>query len=771
MSVGTEPPLVGRQAAHAAASELMARPVRLVSLWGPPGIGKTRLARALASDVGPTVFVPLEGTHGLDGLDAAVVPELEQRSEGWVVLDSLEHLLEDEQDGPAVVPRIRAWLSDTPPSVSFLVTSRRRLLCPEEHPVALRPLDPEHSIELFTWLVQRRRPDFDPQREDPQALRELVQVLDGLPLALELAAARWELLGTRGLLDRMAEPLAVLARPGSDAHRHATLRQAIAWSWQLLDARQQRALQALTRFRRRFSVDDAEAMIGATALECLESLRDNALLQVPEPGRFELLASIRAFAREQTPEAVGAQLAEAHVRWLLGRYPDAEVSPPGAEAAPDLQAAARVLIDDGDGRAGHALRLLSAAAPGYHLELLDHAVDRLRSPEAHLARAFAHRYRENQDAALADVAAGIAAGADDATRTMLLNLKGSVISRGGDEPAAIAVYEEALACAQRAGMAHLAAIVTGNLGVCDGHLGRFESAELRFEEALVGLREAGDTRREATVRVNQAQMWQAQGLMAAAESAGRAARSLAVRTGQPRTKAVSESNLGLLLHEVGRLDEARSLYEEAGSYLDTSPFGRIRALNLARLSAVCAMQGDALVAREALDTAARVAARTQNPRTNAIVTLFGAFVAHAEGRDDEVQRCLAQAGDVPWAAPDARAAIRILRRMASSPEAALEVGDDWFSLPGNDKVTLARHGSLLRMFHALVEAHEAPHERTLDVDDLFTAGWPGTTIHTASARNRVHVNLAKLRSLGLRDTLLRNDAGYRLDPTLPIRRA
>ena len=99
------------------------------------------------------------------------------------------------------------------------------------------------------------------------------------------------------------------------------------------------------------------------------------------------------------------------------------------------------------------------------------------------------------------------------------------------------------------------------------------------------------------------------------------------------------------------------------------------------------------------------------------------------------------------------------------------MGDDWFVAPDGDRADLARHGSLRRMFLALVESHEADPEACLDVDALFTGGWPGERIAPDSMRNRVHVNLAKLRSMGLRDVLGRTEAGYRLDPALPVRRA
>jgi len=322
------------------ARELMSRPVRLLSLWGPPGVGKTRLARELADDVDPSVFVPLDATADIEGLDATIGPMLAQRSRGWLVLDNIEHLLDDDVAGPGVLERIEHWLDTTPSTVSFLVTSRRRLRLADEHPVPVDPLDPDSSRALFTSLVRRQRPDFDPEAEDAEVLDRLIAQLDGLPLAIELAAARWELLGTRGLLERMSAPLDVLASGAAADPRHRTLRQAIAGSWRLLGPTERHALQAMATFGGRFTATDAEALVGERALESLESLRDSALIQIPSPGRFEVLSSIRAFAREETEPEDARQLAEKHATWLYDRFPPGVERYPAGSWTPDLYSAA-----------------------------------------------------------------------------------------------------------------------------------------------------------------------------------------------------------------------------------------------------------------------------------------------------------------------------------------------------------------------------------------------------------------------------------------------
>lgn len=758
--------LVGRHDDQEVAQALMARSVRLLTLWGPPGIGKTSLAHALVADASPSAFVSLASVQGLEEFEAAVVPTLSRLSRGWVVLDNIEHLLHDEADGPAVLGCIRRWLDDTPPTVSFLVTSRRRLRMAEEHPVELKPLDAEHSLELFIQLLQRHRPGFTPQQENRGVLLDLVRALDGLPLAMELAAPRWELLGTAELLRRLSAPLAVLAGPSHTDPRHATLRRAIAWSWDLLEARDQRALESLAVFAGPFALSDAEALLGPGALDRVESLRNNGLVQVPSPGHLEMLATIKAFAREQTTPERALELANAHATWLIDRCGDLNSRQSVAGVRGEVWPAARFLVERRDPRVPDVLGLLQLAAPGQNLGLFDDAIARMDSARTRLMRSHALRRARRPQQALEDVEAGLAMDPDPKVRAHLQVMVGILACDRLEFQAAEGSFERALVLARASGNRRAEAMAVGNLAVIDSNLGRFESSERRYEAALRSCRAVGLPRQEAHLLVNLGLLRQEQGLFESAEVAYRKAIAV-LETEESWILSHAEGALGVLYHEMGRLEEAYTLHEQAHEHLADVGTDQPRSLALARLAATEAALGDVSSARAHLREAMLPWA-DQPEKAPGMVPLFEALVAQVEGRDDEVARLVKRTA-ATHSRTTARIVLRILRRKMTSGVPALEVGEDWFEPPDGERADLGRHASLRRMFHALVDAREA--NASLEVFELFEAGWPGEQITVDSSRNRVHVNLAKLRALGLRGLLLRSNTGYLLDPSVPIERS
>jgi predicted ATPase len=774
--------VIGRRAELLAAQGLLQQGVRLLTLWGPPGIGKTTLAAALhlGSHERKPLRVSLTGVASLDGLVAAVAGALSDRSAEpdparlagqLLVLDNLEHLLEAEAD--AVVRRLSSWLEDAR-GLQIVATSRRLLRMSEEHALALEPLPPDDGLQLFLSQVQRQKPGWQPTPAEHEELGQLVGMLDGIPLAIELAAARWELLGTAGLVERLAEPLQILARPRSFDPRHLTLRSAIAWSWELLSPTEQRALCAFSWFEGRFDVSDAEVLLrhtdpGLTALDALESLRDGALVQVPRAGTFVLLAAVRAFARERTQPPELEARHEAHARWCLARTVDPDASPPPS-LRDDLYAAARRLVDRADPRADQLLAALGTVAPGRHLELLDKAVGQLDSAGAWRARGRALRLWGRTDEALRDLTEALARAPDVRTGGQLWRELGAIHHAPRRLAEARDCYERALAAHREAGDARAEAITVGNLGALDHDACRYEDAEVRYDDALRELRALGDRRHEAIFLANQAVLRQDQGQLAAAEGAYRRALALQEEEGDLRMQAITLGNLGLLLHELGRLPEALALHEEAARRFADVADPASEALCLARLGAARAATGDLAGAHQAHERAIRVAAPVRDPLTADLVTLFQAFVALAEGRPDEVDRRIREARRLVELSGDARVAVRLLRAAvpASSAE-ILEVGPDWFLPPGGHRQDLSRHASCRRMFHALVAAHAQHSGRALTIESLFEVGWPGEQISPESMRNRVHVNLARLRSLGLKQLLVRTEQGYHLDPGVLVR--
>ena len=292
-----------------AASLWLEREPRLLTIVGPGGTGKTRfsieLARFLAdeADAG-TVFVPLAPVRdaalvvpliaahlGASGDTADAVATRLGDKQAHVVLDNLEQLLPD-------AARPIAELLAAAPSLRILATSREPLRIAGEVELDLPPMVEADAVTLFLERAQAIRADIG----DTPAVHELIQRLDGLPLAIELAAARVKLLGPEQLLERIGQRLDLL-KGGRDAdERHATLRATIAWSYDLLDEEEQTLFARLAVFRGGATLENAEEVCGAD-LDTLASLLDKSLVRrrtdADGEERFWMLETIREFARER----------------------------------------------------------------------------------------------------------------------------------------------------------------------------------------------------------------------------------------------------------------------------------------------------------------------------------------------------------------------------------------------------------------------------------------------------------------------------------------
>ena len=311
-----------------AATVWLDRDPRLLTIVGPGGTGKTRfsieLARFLAEEAGGgTVFVPLAPVRdpalvvpliaerlGASGDDPAAIATRIGEKRTHVVLDNLEQLLPD-------AARPLAELLAGAPTLRIMATSREPLRIAGECEFDLPPMDEDDAVTLFIERAQAVRPNVG----DSPVVHELIRRLDGLPLAIELAAARVKLLGPEQLLARIAQRLDLL-KGGRDAdERHATLRATIAWSYDLLNADEQQLFAQLAVFRGGSTLDAAEAVCDSD-LDTLASLLDKSLVRRRTDAngdeRFWMLETIREFARERL-EASGQEnaLRRLQTDWLL----------------------------------------------------------------------------------------------------------------------------------------------------------------------------------------------------------------------------------------------------------------------------------------------------------------------------------------------------------------------------------------------------------------------------------------------------------------------
>jgi predicted ATPase/DNA-binding winged helix-turn-helix (wHTH) protein len=330
------PALVGRGAELQRLSAALATP-GCVTLVGPSGVGKTRLARAMAAAwAGDAVWVDLapltEGAQVLAALARALgqrTPEaapalLRALGARLLVLDNAEHLID-------AVAALVAALHEAAPGLPLLVTCQLPLAVPGERVLRVEPLalghgvaDGEGALALFAERARAADHRFVADAASQPLLQAICSQLDGLPLAIEMAAARVPALGLKGLHEALQQRFAVLTRGArTAAERHRTLHAALDWSHALLQPEEQRVFRALGVFAGGFTLDLAVALAADAGhdrwavIDTLATLVDRSLVEADaaEPPRYRLLETMRAYALEQLAaagEQAAARLRHAH---------------------------------------------------------------------------------------------------------------------------------------------------------------------------------------------------------------------------------------------------------------------------------------------------------------------------------------------------------------------------------------------------------------------------------------------------------------------------
>jgi predicted ATPase len=311
-------PLVGREDELRDLIELLTDSTRLVTLTGPGGSGKTRLGLQVAAELtdefaGGVFFVPLAGVREPELVPSTIsatvgirdVGELRDR-EALILVDNFEHVLE-------AAPTLGELLA-TASRTKLLTTSRAPLRLAGEREYPLDPLPSEDALALLTERARSVRPDFAPD----DAAREICRRLDGLPLALELAAPRLRSLGSAALLERLDRRLPLLTAGRRDAPaRQRTLRATMEWSYDLLESTLQALFARLAVFAGTFSLEAAEAVAAAT-LDAVDSLVEASLVKAVDGDRFLMLETIREFASERLEASAAAEeVRRRHVQFYL----------------------------------------------------------------------------------------------------------------------------------------------------------------------------------------------------------------------------------------------------------------------------------------------------------------------------------------------------------------------------------------------------------------------------------------------------------------------
>jgi predicted ATPase/DNA-binding SARP family transcriptional activator len=383
--------LVGRERDLERLRALMAG-TRVVSIVGPGGMGKTRLAHVLARDaaapvvhvvelVGVTSPEDVVGEVGSvlgirDSVSGRRVLTPEQRADvraqiaqrlgqapSLLVLDNCEHLIDS-------VAELVAFLVSTTAELRVLTTSRAPLAIAAERVYLLEQLAVADAAELFCERALAARPTV---RLDDDAVESIVTRLDGLPLAIELAAAKVRAMAVEEI-DRRLENRFALLRGGdrSAPDRHQTLIAVIDWSWNLLDDGERRALRRLALFHDGFTLEAARSVLGAGAVETVQGLVDQSLLSIRETRaglRYRMLETVREFGTMQLVDAgEDGDAREAQRGWAIAYAREHGRRLPGTEqlGAIDAMSAEEINLADelrgaiSDGDVGALVQLLGA---------------------------------------------------------------------------------------------------------------------------------------------------------------------------------------------------------------------------------------------------------------------------------------------------------------------------------------------------------------------------------------------------------------------------
>jgi predicted ATPase/class 3 adenylate cyclase len=326
---------VGRDNELARLSELLERN-SLVTIVGPGGIGKTRLAveaclRAVGGYPAGVWLVSLVGVNdarllsstvasalGVSdraqrGLEEAVIDQL-CRGATLLIMDNCEHVAE------GCAEHVARWLRVCP-ELTVLATGRRGLSLPEEYVLRLSSLSETAALTLFAQRAAQARGGFSVTAANSVAVGRICRQLDGVPLALELAAARLASFSPAQVADRLADTISVLDVRRSDADvRHRTLRAALDWSYELLHEEGRNAIRRLAVFRGGFTASAAEEVAGVT-WDILDDFVTQSLVEVDpdlEENRFHLLEPVRQYAWGLASAAEHETTQKSHATWVVG---------------------------------------------------------------------------------------------------------------------------------------------------------------------------------------------------------------------------------------------------------------------------------------------------------------------------------------------------------------------------------------------------------------------------------------------------------------------
>lgn len=637
--------LIGREHQVAEAAELLLQPnIRLLSLTGAGGAGKTRLALAIAwaiqnSFAGGVQFVGLASISHPDLVPMALVQALDIQQ---VANRTIPQMIGDELQGAGpfllvldnfeqVLPAatVVSEVLEACPALKVLVTSRACLRIYGEQEFPVTPLAEESAVELFVQRAKAVRPSFAMNSESAPVIREICARLDGLPLAIELAAARTRVLSPSTMLDRLQSRLELLTGGALDLpERQQTLRNTIDWSHGLLTDAEQKLFRRFSVFVGGCTLEAAEAVCNTSRdvdldlFEGLASLVDKNLLQnADQTGaepRFAMLETIREYALERLTSS-GEEFAarRAHAAYCL------------------------VLAEEGNPELKHDDRDLWLSRCDLEIDNFRSALDWLfRTPNLDwglrlcmaLFRFWDMREHLTEGRTRLETILRLTCDGYPKERAKISIFLGALTTAQGDYLAAQHFLEQSLSLYEELGDRWGRRASLNALAVSARDRGDYSSAQMNFERSLECWRVLADRLATARCLHNLANVVRVRGDYSAAQSALREATSIFVELGDRSGAAWSLNQQGDIAREQGEMVVARELYQQALSAFREAGDRWGSARSLADLGRVCCEQGNYEAAHTSYREALKIFAELEHRRGMARALEGCACLAFSRGQ-------------------------------------------------------------------------------------------------------------------------------------------
>ncbi|HKX44924.1 MAG TPA: tetratricopeptide repeat protein [Burkholderiaceae bacterium] len=632
---------VGRGDALAELSRRIQAGARLVSVFGIGGSGKTRLVTRyghswLGEFPGGVWFCDLASARSLDGIASAVAQGLEiplgrgdpvvqignaiaGRGTCLVILDNFEQVARHASR------TLGHWLARAD-LARFVVTTRELLGLVGETVLGLPPMPLAEGAALFAQRAQAAKPDFRPNAEDEASIAPLVRLLDGLPLAIELAAARVRVMAPRMLLARMSERFKLLASKGGRLDRQSTLRAAFDWSWDLLTRPERAALAQLSVFEGGFTLEAAEGVLDLSGfgdapwpVDVVQSLVDKSFVRTRGGDRFDLLVSVQVYAAEHLE-------AEGH---------DAGSGPQALAAAQMRHLAWFAALGPGraaEGRCADLDNLVAACRRAVSLGVGDLATGALEGAWAALSL----RGPFEAGVELAESVCAMPGLNDRAAAHAQSALAVALVACGRSGPAR-ALYDRALAGAAAAGDRSCVALLTFRLGSLHESTGHMHEARAQHLSAIRMARELGDPQLECMANSGLGNVAVVEGHIDEALSHYERALALAGQTRDRYMQGNLLGNLGKLHLEIGRTDTALIRCEQSLAMARDTGNRRLESRQLCNLGMLYIVSDRPAQSETASKAALVVGRELGDLRLEAIVRCNLGIVIERQGRPDEAR--------------------------------------------------------------------------------------------------------------------------------------